>query len=387
MSGSLAPEKLYLAPDPSLEFDRSLGIDDIDHVEFYVGNARQAAFFYEHAFGFQPLAYRGPETGCRDAASYCLACGTVRLVFTTPLNAAHESNAILARHGDTVRTIALQVPDCQGFYYETLRRGAMSAEAPYLLRDQHGLIHSSAIQLYGDTVHRIVQRSVPADGYVGPFLPGFVSIEGSSSGSKTARFERIDHIVANVELGKMNHWVQFYESVLGFQEMIHFSDEDISTEYSSLMSKVLRNGNEKIKFPINEPAHGKRKSQIDEFLEFHGGPGVQHIALETRNIIETVRDLQSRGVEFLTVPHTYYEALPARIGSIKEDIATLGTLGILADRDDDGYLLQIFTRPVQDKPTIFFEVIQREGARGFGAGNFKALFEAIEREQAKRGNL
>jgi 4-hydroxyphenylpyruvate dioxygenase len=356
-------------------------LDGWDHVELYVGNAKQASYYYEHAFGFSPVAYAGPETGVRDRASYVLAQNEVRLVLTSALREDHDVTRHLARHGDGVKDIALAVPDATEAYRQAVQRGARGVVEPHRQEDEFGSVELAAIATYGDTVHTFVNR---AD-YAGPYLPGYRAIEGERRDG--VGLLGIDHIVGNVELGRMNHWVEFYERVFGMTEMIHFSDEDISTEYSALMSKVMTDGKGKIKFPINEPAEGKRRSQIEEYLEFYGGPGAQHIAIATDDIVRTVETLQGRGVAFLRTPDAYYEDVPERVGEIAEDYADLRRLGILADRDDDGYLLQIFTKTAQDRPTLFFEVIERHGARGFGDGNFKALFEAIEREQALRGNL
>jgi len=322
-----------------------LGIDELDFVEIFCANGRQSLYFYSTIFGLTPVAFRGPETGYPDAATFVLNAGKINLLLTTPLKSKNIATNLLATHGDTVRSIAFRVTDCAAFYKEALAGGAESAAAPTELRDTGGTVKMAAIKTYGDTIHEIVERK----NYDGPFLPGFEPYASySQEALPTAQtgVERIDHIVGNVELGKMEYWVKFYEDVLGFTEMLHFSDKDISTEYSALMSKVMRSGTGKIKFPINEPATGKRKSQIEEYLEFHGGPGVQHIALQTKDIIATISAMKNRGLEFLHVPHTYYEALGERIGPIREDIGKLGELGILADRDDDGYLLQIFTKPV-----------------------------------------
>ena len=356
-------------------------IDGWDHVEFWVGNAKQSAYFYEHAFGFAPVAYAGPETGVRDRASYVLGQGDIRFVFSTALREEHEIARHAVRHGDGVKDIALTVPDAKEAYRQAVQRGARGVVEPHVVEDEFGRVELSAIATYGETVHTFVDR---AD-YAGPYLPGYRAVEGEPR--EGVGLAAIDHCVGNVELGRMNHWVEFYERAFGMTEMIHFSDEDISTEYSALMSKVMTDGQGKVKFPINEPAEGKRKSQIEEYLEFYGGPGVQHVAMTTSDIVGTVDTLQSRGVRFLNTPETYYEDVTERVGEIDEDYDDLQRLGILADRDDDGYLLQIFTKTVQDRPTLFFEVIERHGARGFGDGNFKALFEAIEREQALRGNL
>jgi 4-hydroxyphenylpyruvate dioxygenase len=356
-------------------------LDGWDHVELWVGNAKQAAYYYEQAMGFAPVAYAGPETGVRDRASYVLGQGEIRLVVSSALREEHEISKHVARHGDGVKDIALAVPDATEAYRQAVQRGARGVVEPHRQEDDFGSVELAAIATYGDTVHTFVNR---AD-YAGPYLPGFRAL-GEPPGTGVGLLA-VDHIVGNVELGRMQHWVEFYERVFGMTEMIHFSDEDISTEYSALMSKVMTDGKGKIKFPINEPAEGKRKSQIEEYLEFYGGPGAQHIAMATENVVRTVEALQERGVLFLNTPDAYYDEVPERVGEIEEDYADLRRLGILADRDDDGYLLQIFTKTVQDRPTLFFEVIERHGARGFGDGNFKALFEAIEREQALRGNL
>src|SRR5215204_2791737 len=352
-----------------------------DHLEFWVGNAKQAAYFYEHAMGFSRTAYAGPETGVRDRASYVLEQGDIRLVLTSPLRQDHEISSHVTRHGDGVKDIALAVPDAAEAYRHAVQRGARGVVEPKVVEDQFGRVELASIATYGDTLHTFVTR---AD-YVGPYLPGYVALDVPRN--EGVGLLAIDHCVGNVELGRMDHWVEFYERVLGFTEMLHFSDDDISTEYSALMSKVMSDGQGKIKFPINEPAVGKRKSQIEEYLEFNSGPGSQHIALTSANIVETVEALQRRGVIFLSTPEAYYDETPDRVGEIEESWDDLRRLRILADRDDDGYLLQIFTKTAQDRPTLFFEVIERHGARGFGDGNFKALFEAIEREQALRGNL
>jgi 4-hydroxyphenylpyruvate dioxygenase len=360
-----------------------LALLGIDHVEFWVGNAKQAAHFYRTGFGYSPVAYAGPETGLRDRASWVLGQGSIRLVLTSSLRPGTEIADHVARHGDGVHDVALGVPDAGVAYAAAVERGATGVQEPTDDKDEHGIVRRAAIATYGETVHSLVDRS----GYSGPFLPGFVPWTSVPDPLPPVGLEAIDHVVGNVELGRMNQWVEFYERVLGFTELVHFSDEAISTEYSALMSKVVWDGDGRIKFPINEPAKGKKKSQIDEYLEFYRGPGVQHLAIATDDIIETVTALRDRGVEFLRVPTTYYEDLQARVGRIDEPVDTLAELGILVDRDPDGYLLQIFTKPVQDRPTVFYEIIQRKGARSFGKGNFKALFEAIEREQALRGNL
>lgn len=357
-------------------------INGTDYIEFWVGNARQASIYYRAAWGFRLVGYRGPETGVRDRASYLLEQGKLRFVLTSPLGPEGPIAEHVRLHGDGVRDIAFWVDDARDAHAKAIARGAVSAQEPTVLTDAQGEIVQAGIRIYGDTVHSIVERK----NYRGHFFPGFVPVESPFAPQSTG-LKYVDHCVGNVELGRMNEWVKFYEDVLGFYNLLSFDDKTISTEYSALMSKVMSNGNGRIKFPINEPAAGKKKSQIDEYLEFYRGPGVQHIAIATDDIITTVRTLKARGVEFLTVPTAYYDSVPTRVGKIDEDIAPLRELGILVDRDDEGYLLQIFTRPVQDRPTLFYEIIQRKGAKSFGAGNFKALFEAIEREQAARGNL
>ncbi len=357
-------------------------INGTDHIEFYVGNAKQSSIYYRTAFGFRVVAYRGPETGTRDRASYVLEQDKVRLVLTTPLRSTGPVAAHLAKHGDGVRDLALWVDDARRAFDVAVARGAQAVQEPVVLHDDMGEVVVAAIQTYGDTIHSLVERH----NYHGRFMPGFVRAESRADPPATG-LKYVDHCVGNVELGAMNRWVSFYERVMGFYNLISFDDKDISTEYSALMSKVVSSGNGRIKFPLNEPAQGKRKSQIDEYLEFYDGPGVQHIAIATDDIVRTVTLLRDHGVEFLRVPVTYYDSVTERVGKIDEDIAPLRELGILVDRDDEGYLLQIFTKPVQDRPTLFFEIIQRKGAKSFGAGNFKALFEAIEREQALRGNL
>ena len=344
-----------------------------DYVEFWVGNAKQAAYFYEHALGFARTAYAGPETGVRDRASYVLEQNDIRFVVTSALREDHEISTHHARHGDGVREIALGVPDATQAYREAVERGARGVVEPQRIDDDHGSLELSAIAAYGDTLHTFVNRS----DYAGPFKPGYVSV--SSNGAAGVGLTNIDHIVGNVELGRMNYWVEFYERVFGMANILHFGDEDIHTEYSALMSKVMADGSGKIKFPINEPAEGKRKSQIDEYLEFYGGPGAQHIALASNDIVGTVEQIKERGMLFLDTPDTYYEDVRDRVGEIDEDYTELQKHKILVDRDEDGYLLQIFTKTAQDRPTMFFEVIERHGPRGLGDGNFKALFEAIER--------
>ena len=357
-------------------------INGTDYIEFYVGNARQAALYYQHSWGYRLVAYRGPETGTRDRASYCLQQGKIRLILTTPLAPEHPVAQHILLHGDGVRDLAFWVDDARDAYAKAMARGAVSVQEPTEMEDRDGRVIIAAIQTYGDTIHSLVERS----DYRGAFLPGFQPAS-SRVAVPDVGLQYVDHCVGNVELGQMNRWVGFYRDVLGFSQLISFDDKDISTEYSALMSKVMANGNSRIKFPINEPAQGRKKSQIEEYLDFYRGPGVQHIAVATDNIIETVTHLRDRGVEFLRVPATYYETVLDRVGTIDEDLAPLAELGILIDRDDEGYLLQLFTKPVQDRPTLFYEIIQRKGAKSFGKGNFQALFESIEREQALRGNL
>jgi 4-hydroxyphenylpyruvate dioxygenase len=354
----------------------------IDHVELYVGNALQAAYFFMHGLGFRHTAYGGLETGVRDRASHVVEQGRIRFVLTSALHGGTEITRHVAEHGDGVKVVALSIPDAEHAYRTAVRRGARGMREPYEVSDQHGTVRLATIATYGETLHTFVERGE----YDGPFLPGYEPVEDGGDRGRQ-HFTGIDHVVGNVELGRLDEWVSYYERVFGFTEMIHFTDRDISTEYSALMSKVMADGKGRIKFPINEPAEGKRKSQIEEYLEFYGGAGVQHIALATTDIVRTVSELRDRSVPFLVTPETYYEELPGRIGEIEENLADLRELGILADRDDEGYLLQIFTKPIGDRPTLFLEVIERHGSRGFGEGNFKALFEAIEREQAKRGNL
>jgi len=360
-----------------------LPLNGTDHIEFYVGNARQAAHFYRTAFGFQLAAYRGPETGARDRASYVLVQNKIRFVLTTALQPDHPITDHVKLHGDGVRDIALWVDDAEAAWRETTRRGARSVREPQTIRDEHGEVRLAGIAIYGETIHTFVERA----NYRGVFLPGYEPVPGEDRIARPAGLKHVDHMVGNVGWGEMNRWVDFYHDVMGFRMFKHFDDNDISTEYSALMSKVMSNGNDRVKFPINEPAEGKRKSQIEEYLEFYHGPGVQHIAMATDDIIDTVGRLRVQGVDFLRVPSTYYDDLELRVGKIEEPIEELKQLGVLVDRDDEGYMLQIFTRPVEDRPTLFYEVIQRKGSRSFGKGNFKALFEAIEREQARRGNL
>jgi 4-hydroxyphenylpyruvate dioxygenase len=359
-----------------------LPLNGTDHVEFYVGNARQAAYFYRLAFGMSLVAYAGPETGQRDTASYVLQQGKVRFVLTTPLRPAGEIADHIHRHGDGVRDVALWVDDARQSWRETTKRGARSVREPFELKDEHGTVRMATIAAYGDTVHTFVDRSA----YTGPFLPGYRAVEHDPL-ARPVGLLHIDHMVGNVGWNEMDRWVNYYGDIMGFSLYQHFDDNDISTEYSALMSKVMANGNGRVKFPINEPAEGRRKSQIEEYLEYYHGPGIQHLALATNDIIATVTQLQDQGIEFLKVPHAYYTELQTRMGKIDEPVEELEKLGILVDRDDEGYMLQIFTRPVEDRPTLFYEIIQRKGSRSFGKGNFKALFEAIEREQEERGNL
>jgi len=368
------------APRPAGE--DLMPLNGIDHVELWVGNAAQAAHFYVNALGFTEVAYAGLETGVRDRVSHVLEQGRIRLVLTGALRPDHEIGDHHRRHGDGVRVIALSVPDAEHAYDTAVARGAQGVRAPWEAADEHGGVRMATIAAYGDTLHTFVERGA----YRSAFLPGFATREVAPAAGDCGLLA-IDHIVGNVELGHMNRWVKFYEDVFGMTEMLHFSDEAISTEYSALMSKVVASGNGRIKFPINEPAEGRRKSQIDEYLEFYGGAGAQHIAFATRDIVATVAEMRRRGIAFLRTPDSYYDDVPDRVGEIAEDVADLRRLGILVDRDDEGYLLQVFTKPVGDRPTMFFEIIERHGARSFGEGNFKALFEAIEREQALRGNL
>ncbi|MGJ7032608.1 4-hydroxyphenylpyruvate dioxygenase [Niabella hirudinis] len=359
-----------------------LPLEGTDYVEFYVGNAKQAAHFYKTAFGFQSLAYAGPETGVKEKASYVLRQNELTFVFTTPIKNCPEIEAHLALHGDGVRMLALRVQDAADAWEQTTRRGGKSYMKPLKMEDAQGAVIMSGIHTYGDTIHLFIERK----NYSGVFLPGYQKWE-SAYNPLPAGLLYVDHCVGNVGWNQMNKWVRFYEGVMGFRNILSFDDTDISTEYSALMSKVMSNGNGFVKFPINEPAEGKKKSQVEEYLEFYKGEGVQHVALATHNIIETVSILRSRGVEFLKIPASYYDSVLERVGAIDEDLLPLKELGILIDRDEEGYLLQIFSKPVEDRPTLFFEIIQRKGAKSFGKGNFKALFEALEREQEARGNL
>jgi 4-hydroxyphenylpyruvate dioxygenase len=359
-----------------------LPLNGTDYIELYVGNAKQAAHYYKTAFGFQALAYAGPETGVRDRTSYVLVQNKMRLVLTSPLNSNHPIAEHHKKHGDGVKVLALWVDDAYKSYEETMSRGAKSYMEPTTLTDDHGEVRMAGIHTYGEVVHVFVERK----NYKGAFMPGFIELK-SEYNPKPAGLLFVDHCVGNVGWDQMNPWVKFYEDVMGFKNILSFDDKDISTEYSALMSKVMSNGNGYVKFPINEPAEGKKKSQVEEYLDFYEGEGVQHIAVATNNIIETVTDLKNRGVEFLKIPATYYETVLDRVGKIDEDLKPLSDLGILIDKDEEGYLLQIFTKPVEDRPTMFFEIIQRKGAKSFGKGNFKALFEALELEQDARGNL
>lgn len=360
----------------------SFPLKGTDHIEFYVGNAKQSAMYYQVAFGYQLIAYKGPETGCRDLVSYVLQQGKIRLVLTSAFSPEHPVAQHVALHGDGVKVLALWVDDAEYNYYTAIERGAIAHFAPQTLEDEHGIVTIAAIHTYGDTIHTFVQRNQ----YQGAFMPGYVA-KTSERAIHPVGLQYVDHCVGNVELGDMNRWVKFYEDVMGFKLLVTFDDNDISTEYTALMSKVVSNGNGYVKFPINEPAQGRKKSQIEEYLDFYRGAGVQHIAVATNNIIETVGQLRQNGVEFLYVPDNYYEDVLERVGDIDETIEDLKKLNILVDRDEEGYLLQIFTKPIQDRPTVFYEIIQRKGAKSFGKGNFKALFEAIEREQELRGTL
>ncbi|MFZ4542900.1 MAG: 4-hydroxyphenylpyruvate dioxygenase [Saprospiraceae bacterium] len=353
-----------------------------DHIEFYVGNAKQSAIYYQAAFGYKLVAYKGPETGCREYASYVLEQGKIRIVLSSAFTPDHPISKHVAEHGDGVKVLALWVDDAEYNYYTAIERGATSAFAPQKLEDEHGTVTIAAIQTYGETIHTFVDRT----NYNGAFMPGFQP-KRSEREVTPVGLQYVDHCVGNVELGDMNRWVKYYEEVMGFKLLITFDDNDISTEFTALMSKVVSNGNGYVKFPINEPAKGRKKSQIEEYIDFYRGAGVQHIAVATNNIIETVSQLRKNGVEFLYVPDNYYTDVIERVGKIDETIEDLKALNILVDRDEEGYLLQIFTKPIQDRPTVFFEIIQRKGAKSFGKGNFKALFEAIEREQELRGTL
>ncbi|MEY3590756.1 MAG: hypothetical protein RLZZ466_1277 [Bacteroidota bacterium] len=360
-----------------------LPLEGTDYVEFYVGNAKQAAHYYMSAFGFQALAYAGPETGIKDRASYVVRQHKLTFMLTTPLRSNNEMADHIYKHGDGVKCLSLRVQDATKAWEETTKRGAKSYMKPQRLEDKDGVVVMSGIHTYGDTVHLFLERK----DYNGVFMPGYKAWSNPNFKPTDCGLLYVDHCVGNVGWNQMNKWVSFYEEVLGFKNILSFDDEDISTEYSALMSKVMSSGNGFVKFPINEPAEGKRKSQIEEYLDFYDGEGCQHVAMATNDIVKTVAELKSRGVEFLQVPTTYYDDLLERVGTIDEDLAPLKELGILVDRDNEGYLLQLFTKPVEDRPTLFFEIIQRKGATSFGKGNFKALFEAIEREQEARGNL
>lgn len=368
------------APQTTTDF---LPLQGTDYVEFYVGNAKQAAHFYISAFGFQPLAYSGPETGVKERASYVVRQNKLTFMLTTPLQPGNEMADHIYKHGDGVKTLALMVDDARSAWEETTKRGANSYMEPVSLKDNDGEVVLSGIHTYGDTVHVFVERK----NYNGVFMPGYRAWSNPYFKTEDTGLLYVDHCVGNVDWNQMNPRVKFYEEVMGFRNILSFDDKDISTEYSALMSKVMSNGNGYVKFPINEPAEGKKKSQVEEFLDFYKGEGVQHVAMATNDIVKTIYALRSRGVEFLKVPTTYYDDLLNRVGHIDEDLAPLRELGILVDRDDEGYLLQLFTKPVEDRPTLFFEIIQRKGAKSFGKGNFKALFEAIELEQEARGNL
>jgi len=371
-----APKKV-----PAAEKD-FLPLQGTDYIEFYVGNAKQAAHFYKTVFGFQSLAYSGPETGTKERVSYAIRQNKLTFLLTTPLRSGNAIADHIAKHGDGVKAIALKVEDATSAWEETTSRGGKSFLEPMTLTDGDGQIVMSGIHTYGDTVHLFIER----ENYHGVFMPGFRPRESAHNPADTGLLY-VDHCVGNVGWNQMNPWVKFYEDVMGFRNILTFDDKDISTEYSALMSKVMSNGNGYVKFPINEPAEGKKKSQVEEYLDFYDGEGVQHVAIATKNIVKTVTELQKRGLEFLNIPSTYYETVLDRVGRIDEDLEPLARLGILVDRDDEGYLLQIFTKPVEDRPTLFFEIIQRKGAKSFGKGNFKALFEALEREQEARGNL
>jgi 4-hydroxyphenylpyruvate dioxygenase len=374
---------LSASGDTSRIRDDEFPIDGIDAIVFHVGNARQAAHWYSTAFGMRCVAYAGPETGMRDRAAYVLESGSARFVVQGAVRADSPVAASTARHGDGVVDVALRVPDAERAYELAVARGARGVEEPRVLEDDRGKVMVAAIATYGDTRHSLVERSA----YSGPYLPGYVERPQLVSPPPRRFFQAIDHVVGNVELGRMDEWVEFYRRVMGFTNMKEFVGDDIATEYSALMSKVVADGTRRVKFPLNEPAVGKRRSQIDEYLEFYGGPGVQHVALATGDIVDAVTGMRIAGVEFLDTPASYYDELGSWVGETRVPTGTLRDLSILADRDEDGYLLQIFTKPVQDRPTVFFELIERHGSMGFGKGNFKALFEAIEREQARRGNL
>ncbi|MCB9135372.1 MAG: 4-hydroxyphenylpyruvate dioxygenase [Anaerolineales bacterium] len=376
----LAEKETKTGARPITEEADFLKITSWDHVHFYVGNAKHAMYYWWKAYGFKPVAYSGLETGNRHFASYVLESGKIRFVVSAPYGPSSEMAAHHMLHGDGVKVIALGVDDVESAWRETTKRGAKSGWAPREESDEFGIYRTSAIYTYGETLHVFVDRN----DYNGPFAPTYKPL---NLPHESAGLVVLDHIVGNVQLGKMNHWVNFYHEVMGFRQLMHFDDKDISTEYSALMSKVMENGNGRVKFPINEPAEGKKKSQIEEYLDYYYTPGAQHVALQTGDILETMTQLRANGIEFLRVPDAYYDMLPERVGEIKEPLETIRDLGILVDKDDEGYLLQVFTRPIQDRPTMFVEIIQRRGSRGFGKGNFKALFESLELEQEKRGNL
>ena len=376
-------ETTIAAPKPGSSAETDfLPLQGTDYVEFFVGNARQAAHFYKTAFGFQSLAYAGPETGVKEKASYVIRQNKLTFILTTPLRSGNPIADHIYKHGDGVKFLSLKVEDATSAWEETTKRGGKSYLEPVTLSDDDGEVVMSGIHTYGDTVHLFIERG----NYSGVFMPGFRKWESAYNPPETGLLY-VDHCVGNVGWNQMNPWVKFYEDVMGFRNILTFDDKDISTEYSALMSKVMSNGNGFVKFPINEPAEGKKRSQVEEYLDFYNGEGVQHVAVATNNIVKTVTDIQKRGVEFLNIPSTYYDELPARVGHIDEDLEPLKRLGILVDRDNEGYLLQIFSKPVEDRPTLFFEIIQRKGAKSFGKGNFKALFEALEKEQDARGNL
>jgi len=377
MSNPVVSEKKHNTP---VDF---LPLEGTDYVEFYVGNAKQAAYYYMSAFGFQALAYSGPETGNKDRVSYAIRQHKLTFVLTTPLRGNNPIADHIYKHGDGVKSLSLRVQDARKAWEETTKRGAKSYMEPTVLKDEQGEAVMSGIHTYGDTIHLFIERK----NYNGVFLPGYREWSNPYFSPKDTGLLYVDHCVGNVDWNQMNPWVKFYEEVMGFRNILSFDDKDISTEYSALMSKVMSNGNGYVKFPINEPAEGKKKSQVEEYLEFYNGEGCQHVAMATNDIVQTVTELRNRGVDFLKVPTTYYDDLLDRVGHIDEDLEPLKELGILVDRDDEGYLLQLFTKPVEDRPTLFFEIIQRKGAKSFGKGNFKALFEAIEREQEARGNL
>jgi len=379
MPTTIAAPKTKDTPAAEADF---LPLEGTDYVEFYVGNAKQAAHFYKTAFGFQSLAYSGPETGTKDRVSYAIRQNKLTFLLTTPLRTGNAIADHIAKHGDGVKMIALKVKDATSAWEETTKRGGKSFMKPTTLKDDAGQLVMSGIHTYGEVVHLFIER----EDYSGVFMPGFEKWESDYRPVETG-LEYVDHCVGNVGWNRMNPWVKFYEDVMGFKNILTFDDKDISTEYSALMSKVMSNGNGFVKFPINEPAEGKKKSQVEEYLDFYDGEGVQHVAIATKDIVKTVTEIQKRGIEFLNIPSTYYDELPARVGHIDEDLEPLKRLGILVDRDNEGYLLQIFTKPVEDRPTLFFEIIQRKGAKSFGKGNFKALFEALEKEQDRRGNL